>query len=1302
LRKEKIIARLMILIMVISLFQPIKVYAEDDILHKSYAEYRDDYMIQEILNDGIDPNVNGRKSIYTIDLTYASSKGIMTMYGEHKKSQSTIRYKTEGYNFTVKTTGGNVTKYSTANEERIFVKPQKVDDEYDKDIVRTTYELPFWQVSKAAIRMHVAEEMKKGKTQAQAEKIITDKLNSDGIIVYFSHVFAVYNDQTMIKGPYANLKEIQNAVDWSEKTKKDILPAYYDIPLKITQRMMPSGTYSIQIVDMTDNQTKKFTYNDATSGKYDINYTMPSSTKNIAILDKGIVSYDADNLITDSKGQQYKFFGKAFYNYESSPTASNATTVIDNKVTYTNEGTGNALLLLGYVRAGDECNVKVKYFHESDSGVTTLIGTENAGTIKAKTAFSFANYVKSTYNYKNKTYTYKNKWDYVYYNEKAVMQKVDGEKGKTKITIDSLLKGSEVVINMYYKGDPPIDPPTDIPDQSTDTTIDYTDTTSLKGQIKADNKGAEKFIVEQGIPTTESLYTTVQAPEYLLKAGFSRVSSSKQFQVTVKKDYVLKWYSEVEVPIAGDKDGKTKTVRKDFSETVPTTQYVTITRQFKYTEVTNIDYLKIADATISNYALPGESVKLQPKGYSVPTLTYNHYSGDDSHIKIPDKFKTGIILPAETINGGTVKPTIQMKDFTGEADALLPQLQVRNDVFNFGGQTVMTDNYKEKEAEEAVYSAIKKPSLISDTTLYDDNLVIEATKNNGNFGSKGEISYQSVVSFQGSIKSPKYNVPVNEVVVHTAVYCNPEIVQDNKQYVQLVNPDDSCIPLVLDEKGISSDLTLKISNTGLHSNLQGYGNRDYTRSLRNPNVSYLASINGVLRNEVKFPFDVYLDVGSDNKTSNDKLIKAGTWYTVGTNTHRFYLPMWVKEGIYTIDFRSVAVNGQDKEFYTETIANRSRSNYIATDSVKVQVSGKLYGLTLYDISDDDWKDVFKVPKSKELKVNYLDKYSLGVNQNGLNVNKTYNYTVGTKDEYGRATSRIERYTLPLIPGSHPTFKNVGVQKNGYVLRFKLNTIGDKMSLDNSYVLIEPKFYFIDSKGKNREEVDLYYSVKKNGGTTFVKVGSKTDTDSHIRDYPGNTTLGIPVNELKDTASIRNTTYLEWKGTKANLYTYGRIKTNIAFKTFSNAVYAKDIMTSSNGAEIKKMGITEGFLKQLKQSYYFNYSLPNNTFAVTKDFNLKKYASEVGVKVNDPVKKKGGYIMVNFNITAYDNNGKAYMSYINADNYLNGGYCSMWVKEGSPISKVGGDGVTYNFKAGDVYLWDTDRNIQDDYSSGGIY
>ena len=55
-----------------------------------------------------------------------------------------------------------------------------------------------------------------------------------------------------------------------------------------------------------------------------------------------------------------------------------------------------------------------------------------------------------------------------------------------------------------------------------------------------------------------------------------------------------------------------------------------------------------------------------------------------------------------------------------------------------------------------------------------------------------------------------------------------------------------------------------------------------------------------------------VDVGDDYDTSNDKFIKAGTWIAIGHTEPRFYLPMWVNEGTYDIQFRTVAVNGTNK------------------------------------------------------------------------------------------------------------------------------------------------------------------------------------------------------------------------------------------------------------------------------------------------------------------------------------------------------------------------------------------------------
>jgi len=878
LRREKIIARSIIFILLICLFKQVNVCAED-ILHKSYAEYRDDYMIQEILNDGIDENQNGRKSIYTIKMDEASSKGLMTMYGEHRKSQSSIRYQTEGYNFTVNTTDGNVTQYSTAKEERVFVKPQTVRDNQVGDLIITTYELPFWQISKAAIRMHVAEEMKKGKTLAQAEKIVTDKLTSDGITIYFSHVFAVYDDDTMIKGPYANLQEIKNAVDWSQQTRERYLPAYYDIPLKITQRMMPFGTYSIQIVDMTDNQTKIFTYNDTTSGKYSIDYKLPSSTQNQPVRDEETLIYDTPSLIADSSGQQYKFLGKAFYSYEETPGKSEAAKVIENQISQKNSGTGKAVLILGYVKAGEESSVKVKYYHESDSGIKTLMGTESAGTIKPNTSFSFTKYAKSSYTYQGNSYKYKDKWSYTYYKDNGTMTTLNGKSGETKLTIPSLMKGSEVVISLYYEGKDLITP---IPPQSINTTIDYFDASSTNGQIRSDYYGTEKFSVEQGIPTTENLYASVRAPEYLIKASFQRNSTSKEFQVEARKKYILKWYTEEEKPIKGDPDGKTEIVKTNHTETKDVKQTVTINRQVKYTELLSFDYFKINQANLINTALPRGDITLLPFSYSIPSISYQSFGDIDQHIIVPPKVKSGVDLPAETIDLGGIKPSIPMNDFTTEVNALIPEVQVRNDVFQFDNRTVMNDQYKLKETEEAVYSAIRRPELTLYNTLYQSNLTIPATLANSIYSSSGTIRYEKVASFQSTKPSEEaYPISnINSITVHTPVYCQGTLIQDNASYVQLSSPNKNCIPLVLDEEGDSSDFTVSISNYGSHNPYPGYYIRDYVSNTLG-NAYYIArNQEGILRNEVRFPFDVLIDVGNDRAMSNDILLNKNTWYAV--------------------------------------------------------------------------------------------------------------------------------------------------------------------------------------------------------------------------------------------------------------------------------------------------------------------------------------------------------------------------------------------------------------------------------------
>ena len=114
-------------------------------------------------------------------------------------------------------------------------------------------------------------------------------------------------------------------------------------------------------------------------------------------------------------------------------------------------------------------------------------------------------------------------------------------------------------------------------------------------------------------------------------------------------------------------------------------------------------------------------------------------------------------------------------------------------------------------------------------------------------------------------------------------------------------------------------------------------------------------------NYLKFPFDVYLDVGNDGIEANDRFIRKNEWVRF-SGTGVFYPGETVEEGYYTIEARTKAVNsaaGDEKGQSVPLNSNISPDSYIVADSVRVYVTGKIYGLTLYEItSKADWNNVF--------------------------------------------------------------------------------------------------------------------------------------------------------------------------------------------------------------------------------------------------------------------------------------------------------------------------------------------------------
>ncbi len=828
----------------------------------------------------------------------------------------------------------------------------------------------------------------------------------------------------------------------------------------------------------------------------------------------------------------------------------------------------------------------------------------------------------------------------------------------------------------------------------------------VTGFIQADNRGSERFLAAYAVPTTESLYTQVRGKEYLLSYQFERKVGIYQYKVKVKKNFILKWKSATPDTAGG---------AKDITQTVPVEYEVTVPRAYGYWVISNLECYKIGSATIYNYSLPGGSVTLYPNPsyYSPPTINYIHSDQLEDHVLKPEEVTNGITLPPETINASgdeTAKPELPMSQFISDAKykalTLTGAAPVKSDYLSFNGTTVISDRIMGSIAPDINPSAIPQcTNYINQNVLYENNMIIEATKNNGVNPSSGSITYQPVVRINsGRTERPTYPVQgINDVVIHTPVVCNPIISADNDKYVQLVKPNNNCVQLVLDPNSELSDFILTISNTGYHSDKAGYFTRDFSKSLRDPEVSYLAAKNGILRNEVQFPFDVFLDTGKDYDPENDEYVKAGTWVVIGRSSLRFYLPTWIQEGIYTAKFRTIAVNAAEKLNSTQEFANSDRHNYVATNTVDFEVSGRIYGLSVYDLSDYPmWEEAFRVPKSMDLKYWEPSKYPDGTYRSNYSKDYSYRYTLGINDQYGNATGRNIKYTFPLVNGSHPFYKNQGILKTGYMLRFSLDTVGSMFS-DGSTVVLKPSFYFVDKNGKNRKAVDLYYTEEINGKSRhLVKVGSALD-QINIKSYRiGDLNLGIPITELKNTAALRNIRYQDMIWQYEPMFSFEKIWLGSAFRTYVGQDYANSIKRLGSFSKIIEAGIREMDASQSMQRWYGQYYIPNKVQVAPKGYDVMGYADKYGVDSKSPFWLNGGYIIINLNIYTLDERGKQRLSYTNSANYSNNGNCSMWVLEGPAMKKESYKGPVFDLYAGDFFLYYSSRKASDDYSPGAIY
>lgn len=763
------------------------------------------------------------------------------------------------------------------------------------------------------------------------------------------------------------------------------------------------------------------------------------------------------------------------------------------------------------------------------------------------------------------------------------------------------------------------------------------------------------FNVTDGIPSGELLNARVKAAEYLFDARFETVSGTKQYKVAVELPYTLIWYTLV--PVAGP-DGTVVNTTVTNALSGVTGGYINISRQYRYTALSSLGYYIPDYAWVRNQALPGETEYLYPVGYSPPQVSKQVYdAGDDGHIIEPAERNHIIILPAKTVNGGFAMPAVPVitqDEYHDFVDLRIGEISVRNDSLMFDGKTVLNDAWTDTAALLPDKGAVRAPAQIADAVLLRTNMLIEPELANGSYSSQGAIYYSAAAAHGDGIGSTlSYGIDgINSVHVHTPVFCDAELINDNARYVQLADADISKVPLVIgrsDSYGSkghendSSDFEVVFSNTGQHLAYRGYGFRQYVYNYsRQGTGMYIAgdSTDNRPMNQVRFPFDVYADTGNDSDETNDILVYSGTWFTTGLTKQRFYLPEWVREGDYEVMFRTIAVNGIGKRAELCMVgANLSDAAYTATDSVMVQISGKLYGLMLYDVEDShNWPEVFRSGRETAPKLIYglcRNKYSDGtINGKGFDSNNFYYYTAGGCNELGRPAGRQERFTMPLMEGSNPVFINKGVLKAGYLWRFRLYTTGTLMNSEKMGIRISMRFFYVSNDGTEREEVDLYYR-RKEGRKVSLESADKV----------------IPVNMVRknDTA--------------------GELEEYMEYDAY-------------------------------RQQWYFEYCMPEELYVVSRGTDVAGYMNDNGIDFNESFKKRDGYIVVNFTIDAVDEDDRVYITY-NAVPYNPSG-ANMWELAGQCRSRTDYDGRKFAVEYGDVIMLYTDISRPDDYTVKRLY
>ena len=485
---------------------------------------------------------------------------------------------------------------------------------------------------------------------------------------------------------------------------------------------------------------------------------------------------------------------------------------------------------------------------------------------------------------------------------------------------------------------------------------DYNDATGaltdLQPYLTYDTPASEGVI-----PGTEYLALRAKMGSWMLSYKFHRMSGTDTVNIVVTVPYRTQY--EIE-----------ETEELVISDLMTATYTIPVPKSWSYWEVVESgmyypDKLTVRNEAMKEPVLEVEVDRTGANAVAAPQYSAKKYGDKENHVKWQEYDGSGtptlyIEFPEQQyIISNKLDTPPDIAPHLGiicrnAAWADTRQAEVRSDKYEFDGNVILSDAWQTQHGAEL--DKTKLPATADDIKFtsyeqtYKSGIELDELKPNGKYETTAVVTYVGDEENIGTPATKEVDLTdINDLNIHTPVACDG-VFTDGIGY----KTDENGAELaVLTLKEALNFFTLRIDNTGIHRMNLGYGTKDFAFALSGK--SNVAEADGAYLNQVKFLFDVYVDMGSDSRnadgtynTTGDCFFEAGTWLTISDEEKTFYVPVTQKNGTYQIEFRTIAVNLGRKEEYSDTMelymqqyTNTNPEKYISSDAVELTIQSYL-------------------------------------------------------------------------------------------------------------------------------------------------------------------------------------------------------------------------------------------------------------------------------------------------------------------------------------------------------------------------